>query len=247
MKRIAIIQPGYLPWLGYFEQIIRSDVFVYLDDVQFTKSDWRNRNRIKTKDGVQWLTVPVVSDFGKHINQTVIADRSKWQRKHLQALRTWYNKARYFEDYFDEVGALISKQWKYISDLDIGLTDWIIDKLSLDVKVHISSDLQVKEVDKQLRIIEICNRLGCDHFYEGKKGMDYIDTSLFDRNGITVEFQDYAHPVYDQLWAKEQGFISHLSVIDLLLNHGKESADIIALRRIVDKVSQIEVKHADSV
>ena len=245
MNKIGIIQPGYLPWLGFFEQIIRCDTFVYLDDVQYTKNDWRNRNRIKTKDGIQWLSVPVSYKFGQNIKEVHINNSSAWQKKHFQSLKTCYGKSRFFNIYSEELSNIFNKTWSYLIDLDISTIHWLIEKLGLNLKLFLSSELSINTKDKQLRLIEICNALGCNFFYEGRSGQDYIEVELFKNHGITVAFQEYHHPYYNQLWLKEQGFISHLSIVDLLFNHGNDSQAIITGEKVIQKPEEISIRQAN--
>lgn len=247
MHKVAILQPAYLPWLGFFEQMSRCDIFVFLDDVQFTKNDWRNRNRIKTKDGIQWLTVPVLHKFGQKINEVTIDNKIKWQRKHLQALKTWYGKSRFYKDFIDKLEKIYSSNWKYLIDIDLEISLWIKDTLRISCDIIRSSELNTKSNDRQLRLIEICKTADCNFFYEGKSGQNYIDVNLFKDNGITVEFQDYHHPYYHQLWLKEQGFISHLSIVDLLFNHGPESLAILTGQKVIENQKGIMVRSADMV
>ena len=246
MKRAAILQPGYIPWLGFFEQMSKSDVFVYLDDVQYTKNDWRNRNRIKTKEGIQWLTVPVSFEFGQQIREARINNSFPWNKKHLQALRGWYSKSAFYEKYNEELEGILSKSWIYLVDLDVEVTQWLVNKLNLKIETVLASDLAISTEDKQLRIIEICKKLECSHFYEGKSGQSYIDKDLFDSHGIMVEYQEYGHPYYNQLWVREQGFVSYLSIIDLLFNYGPDSLAILTGKKTVAKPEGMTMRHADS-
>jgi len=222
--KIGILQPGYLPWLGFFEQMSRCDVFVYLDDVQYTKNDWRNRNRIKTKDGIQWLTVPVSYKFGQKIRDVAINNTYPWKRKHIHALRMWYGKSKFFSVYSEEIEQILKREWTYIVDLDIEVTRWLMKKLGITTKTILSSGLSIDIKNQQYRLVEICQALGCDYFYEGKSGQNYIDIEFFKAHGITIEFQDYQHPQYPQLWGE---FVPYLSAIDLLFNVGSESLDYI--------------------
>lgn len=247
MGRIGILQPSYLPWLGFFEQMSRCDTFVFLDDVQYTKNDWRNRNRIKTKEGVQWLSVPVSFQFGQKIKDIRIIQSDPWQKKHLQALKTWYGKSRFFDIYFEEIEHIVRRNWLYLIDLDIELTHWIMRKIKLKPKMIFSSQLLTQTEDRQLRLIEICKKLNCNFFYEGQSGRNYIDTALFTVHGITIEFQNYIHPYYNQLWQKEQGFISHLSIIDLFLNHGPDSLDILKGQTTITKPENIQFRNAHAI
>jgi len=245
INSIAILQPSYLPWLGFFEQMERCGKFVFLDDVQYTKNDWRNRNRIKTRQGVQWLTVPVTFRFGQKINEIVLSNTEKWQKKHLQALRTSYGKSPFFHQYFPEIERIILKDHSKLIDLTIELVLWIADILGLQSSTHFSSELAIQNNDRQERLIEICKKMDCDTFYEGSSGKDYIDIYLFKKHGITVIFQEYHHPYYNQLWLQENGFISHLSIIDLMFNHGPDSLDILAGRKVISSPGVVPVIHAN--
>lgn len=247
MKRAVILQPGYLPWLGFFEQMSRADVFVYLDDVQYTKNDWRNRNRIKTKDGTQWLTVPVSFQFGQRINEVPVNQASPWARRQIQALHSWYQRAPFFERYMPGLTAILDRRQTLLVDLDIELTTWLQAQLGLPVATQRSSGLRIASTDRQMRLIEICRALGCDAFYEGRAGMNYMDAALFQEHGVTVEFQDYAHPHYRQLWTREQGFISHLSIVDLLFNHGPESLKILTGQTVDPAPDGLRRRSADEV
>ncbi len=244
-KRIGILQPAYLPWLGFFEQMSRCDIFVFLDDVQYTKNDWRNRNRVKTKEGLQWLTVPIIYKSGQKIKDVRIHNSFPWFKKHLQAMKTWYSKSKFFKNYVEELDDLLKRRWIFLVDLDIDLTQWTMKKLGLTPKLILSSELSINNRDKQLRLIEICNTLNCSYFYEGISGQNYIEVDLFKNHEITVEFQDYHHPYHNQLWLKEQGFISHLSIIDLLFNHGPESLSILTGQQVIPKSEGTEIRHAD--
>lgn len=223
---IGILQPGYLPWLGFFEQMYRSDVFVLYDDVQYDKEGWRNRNRIKTANGVQWLTVPVLMKFSDHplITDIRINNEVNWRKKHLASIRQNYGKAPFFRDYEGLFEEALSKGWNLLIDLDVYFVTKLAECLGMrEKRILRSSDLPVKG-ERIERLIHLCKHFGADTFYEGAAGRNYIDEEAFLKEGVRVEFQDYEHPIYSQLHG---GFISHLSVIDLLFNHGRESLSIL--------------------
>lgn len=224
-KIIGILQPGYLPWLGFFEQVNRCDIFVLYDDVQFEKGSWRNRNRIKTPNGPQWLTVPVLlkGQGLPLIKDTLINQSAAWQNKHIKTLKQNYSKAPFFELYASSLFKILDRPWQYLVDLNLELTYWLVEQLKISTKVILSSDLKVPG-GKVQRIIDIIHKLGGDHFYEGLAGQNYIDVNLFEDAGISVAFQDYNHPTYPQLYGD---FISHLSIVDLLFNCGPESLNIL--------------------
>jgi len=239
--KIAVLQPGYLPWLGFFEQMYSTDVFVLYDDVQFTRRDWRNRNRVKGPNGLVWLTVPVrtTGQYYQLISETMIADDQPWATKHWNTLEMCYAKAPYFALYADELRAFYDRSWSRLVDLDNQLIEWICDKLGLRRKIILSSQLGSKSTDPNLRFVEICEKLGADWLYEGEAGQSYFDLALFEKHNIKVEFQHYEHPNYQQIWMKH-GFIPHLSVIDLLFNHGPESLAILANESVVSSTSQLQ-------
>lgn len=224
--KISILQPGYLPWLGFFEQMYKSDIFVVYDDVQYDKNGWRNRNKIKTPKGAQWLTVPVHVRFeDKLFVKDIKIDNSiNWMKKHLFSIKQNYAKASWYEKNINIFEEAYSKTWHYLIDIDM----FFIDKLTVclgmeDKNLIMSSSLNIKG-DRIDRIINICKIFKIDTFYEGSAGRNYINEDYLNRNGVKVEYQNYNHPVYDQLYGD---FISHLSIIDLLFNHGDKSLDIL--------------------
>ncbi|MDI6591493.1 MAG: WbqC family protein [Patescibacteria group bacterium] len=224
---IGILQPGYLPWLGFFEQIQRADVFVIYDDVQYDKNGWRNRNRIKTKNGVQWLTVPAHVRGFPLINEVKIDNSKNWQKDHLQSLKVNYSRAPYFKAYFPKIEEILSKKWTFLANLDIILIRVLAEILGIKTNLEISSKLKVFRKDRIERLINICKHFGADIFYEGAGGRNYIkepEIKAFEQAGIQIVFQNYQHPVYRQLHGE---FISHLSVIDLIFNEGPNSLKII--------------------
>jgi len=225
---IGILQPGYLPWLGFFEQLYTSDLFVIYDDVTFDKGGWRNRNRVKTPQGICWLTVPVVK---KDIIHTLLRDveinnSTPWWKKHLGTLKQSYGKAPYFRDYFPIFEEGYGRRWERLFDLDMFFIEQLMKALGLERPLSLSSSLS-EEGDRNGRLISICRHFGADRFYEGKAGEDYMDIERFRESGIEVVFQDYQHPEYPQLYGE---FIPYLSVVDLLLNMGPESLSIITHR-----------------
>ena len=224
--RIGILQPGYLPWLGFFEQMSRSDVFVIYDDVQYDKEGWRNRNRIKGPNGVQWLTVPVHIKFEEHplVYEVKIDNKSNWRRKHLSSLRMNYAKAPFLSRYIGIFEEAYSREWDYLVDIDIYFVLKLSHCLGIDEKKIIRSSSLNVDGDKIEKLVKICRLFDADIFYEGAAGRNYLDNSYFAENGIRIEFQDYRHPVYRQLHGE---FVPYLSMVDLLFNHGEESLSIL--------------------
>ena len=224
-KTVGILQPGYLPWLGFFEQLNHCDIFVLYDDVQFEKGSWRNRNRIKTANGIQWLTVPVLlknKDFPL-ICDVRINSSINWQKKHIKSITQNYGKAPYFEAYAHDLFKILDRNWNFLLDLDLELINWLSQQLNISTPMRLASDLAVHGSSVQ-RLIDIIRAVDGNRFYEGSAGRNYIDTHVFEQVGISVTFQEYSHPSYPQL---SGDFVSHLSVIDLLFNCGPESLNIL--------------------
>ncbi len=225
-RTCVVLQPGYLPWAGFFEQMHRADVFVYLDDVQFDKHGWRNRNRIKGPNGPQWVTVPVrAHGLGKPLINEVAIDhtRANWGRKQLNALRAAYSPCAHFDWLFPELADVITRPWDLLVDLDLAATELLCRKLGLNRPIRRTAQMNVSG-DRCGRLVDICRQLDCNTYYSGAAAADYLDHDLFASAGIAVEFQDYAPPTYPQRFPP---FASHLSVVDLMFNCGPKSLEIL--------------------
>lgn len=224
--RIGILQPGYLPWLGFFEQMHKSDAFVIYDDVQYDKEGWRNRNRIKTVHGIQWLTVPVIVKFDAHplITEVMIDNKMNWGKKHFSSIQQNYSKAPFYRKYISIFEDAYSKEWQYLVDIDMHFILELSVALGIDCNKIIRSSTLSVSGDKIERLVNICKLFKADTFYEGAAGRNYIDENYFERHGIKVEYQDYKHPTYNQLHGD---FVPYLSIIDLLFNHGEDGLSIL--------------------
>jgi hypothetical protein len=223
---ISIMQPGYLPWLGFFELMENCNLFVFLDDVQYTKKDWRNRNRIRTQDEWIWLTVPVLS---KGRNKQLIKDAEidnscGWSKGHLSALKINYANASYYRDYIGFLEDIYRCKWRYIADLDMEIISFLNSQFHISTPTIKSSSLCVVGYTGNMRILEICRRLEVDRLYDSAGARTFIDLKLFGDSGIRVVFQEYFHPVYSQVY---QPFLPYMSAVDLLFNEGPESKNII--------------------
>ncbi|NQT81149.1 MAG: WbqC family protein [Candidatus Aminicenantes bacterium] len=221
---VAIHQPQYLPWLGYFDKIDRSDVFIFLDNVQFKKNEWQNRNKIKTSEDWQWLSVPVIHRFTQKIYEVEINNTVQWGRKHLNALVTNYSKAPFFKEYIGFFEQAYAQDWNNLVDINIHIIKYLTMVLGiLDKKLVLASELDTREEPTE-RLIDICRQERGDVYFSGKDGAKYMNTEKFKEEGIRIIFQDYKHPQYTQLYGS---FEPYLSIIDLLFNCGPKSLSVL--------------------
>jgi WbqC-like protein family len=226
--RIAISQPTYLPWLGYFDLIEQVDCFVVLDTVQFEKQSWQQRNRIKTPTGLQWLTVPVQfrGRLRQKIQEVEIREAEFW-RKHVRAIELNYGRATYFADYFAEVAAIMKSQGagSRLVDLNLSLLTWLLETLGIHTPVVRASSLAQSGKRTEL-LANICEKLGATDYVSpiGSAGYLLPELSIFSQRDIGVSFQNYTHPEYKQLFPP---FLPYACVLDLILNEGLRSMEII--------------------
>ena len=225
VRTLVVLQPGFLPWLGFFDQMRRADVFVYYDDVQYDKHGWRNRNRIKAPTGPHWLSVPVRhAGLGKpRILDIEIDNNGGWARKHIGTLRQYYGRAPFFDRYIDDLESLFERPWRQLVDLNLALAARMAEWLGITTPILRSSELGV-EGERSERLLALCERVEATRYLSGNAAQSYLDVGLFERHGITVAWQNYEHPVYPQLYGE---FVPYLSAIDLLMNCGEESGHIL--------------------
>lgn len=223
---IAIHQPEYLPWIGFFDRIYKADIFVILDDAQYQKNGFINRNKIKTSTGWQWITIPVKGRSpNKKINEVLIDNQIDWRRSHWKALYFNYSKAPYFKKYADFFKDVFERNWEKLADLDIYLLEGLINMLGIKRQIKKSSLMKSKRRATE-RLIEICKEVGADTYLSGPGGKRYMDLERFKQENVKVIFQEFTHPTYPQQFEK-LGFIPYLSIIDLLFNRGGKSLDVI--------------------
>lgn len=215
--KVGIIQSNYIPWKGYFDFIDDVDLFIFHDDLQYTKGDWRNRNKVNTKNGLQWLTVPVKY---QHVSQTIDATpvdyRQPWTKKHLNMVREHYHKAPFFQPYFDEYVWMLSEEYGTISDLNIALTTWIMKRLSIITPVKRSSELHPSG-SKTERLIGLLKTVGATTYVSGPAARDYLIPEEFEKNNIALEYKSYQYLEYQQQVAP---FEHGVTVLDLIFNQG---------------------------
>ena len=221
-KKIAILQSNYIPWKGYFDLIAAVDEFIIYDDMQYTRRDWRNRNRIKTPQGVQWLTVPVQvkGKYHQKIKETLI-DGSKWALVHWKSLTKNYRRA----PYFDEVASLLeplylAESYTHLSPLNRRLIEAVCDYLGIKTVISNSWDYTVLD-GKTERLAGLCVQAGGTEYFSGPAAMDYIDENVFTEQGIKLTWFEYSgYPEYPQLWGD---FVHEVTILDLLFNCGKNA------------------------
>jgi len=233
--KVGIIQSNYIPWRGYFDFIDSVDLFVFHDDLQYTKNDWRNRNKIKTRTGLSWLTVPVkYNRTAQLISETEIDYTQKWGQKHINMLKENYQKSPYFKDISEPFFEIISKRHNYISELNIEIIKFIMQELSIKTPLKMSCELALTGA-KTARVIDILKKNGATTYLSGPAAKNYLDENMFKENHISLEYKSYDYPEYPQLWGSFEGAVS---VLDLLFNTGTEARkflksktpDVVALK-----------------
>lgn len=224
---VACYQPYFMPWPGFFAKALKADLLVLLNDVQFSLgSSWMSRNRIKTKDGQLWISVPVLRKGRglQKIHQVEIFQERDWGKKHCQRLAYAYHHAPYFPDhrpFFEEV---FRKRWTYLVKLNLEILNYLQDALEIKTPFQLNSELGIRAKGTQL-LVEICQKTGADVYLSSAPGKKYIDEKMFLQAGIEVRYFTYHPPAYPQLWGP---FLPNLSAVDLLFNCGPKSQKIIA-------------------
>jgi len=224
MKNVMIRQPGYMPNLGFFKKIQSSDIFVFLDDVQFSKDSFDNRNKIKTISDFDWITVPLQRPvYGKKLNQILISDSTNWIKKHSDLIYENYKSAPFFSSYWYEIKQILDRKFNSLIELNLNLINYFLKILEIPNETIKSSELKTSKT-KTERLIEICKLLNASCYISGKGGKNYIDETLFQKSNIDLTYENFIHPQYSQLHGN---FIENLSIIDLILNEGPNSSKIL--------------------
>jgi len=221
-KKVAILQSNYIPWKGYFDIIASVDEFILYDDVQFTKNDWRNRNKIKAPSGTHWLTIPVYHSIDDKISDVKIS-QTNWNDKHWKTIRQNYAKAGAFNEVKDFVGDLYaSASQSHISEINRVFIQAICRFLDIDTLITRASDYTYGG-DKSMRVLSLCKAAGGSAYVSGPAAQDYLDTELFRRENIEILWADYSgYPEYPQVHAP---FDHGVSILDLILNTGTAAAN----------------------
>lgn len=219
MKKIAILQSNYIPWKGYFDLINIVDEFVLYDDMQYTRRDWRNRNKIKTPQGLKWLSIPVEvkGKYFQKINETLVSDKS-WSVTHWQTIKQLYSKTPYYKDYKDLFEDFyMNNQEEHLSLINARLIELVNSILGIQTKITWSSDYELVEGQTE-KLLGICQQAGADVYLSGPAAKEYFDEALAEKMGVQVEWMDYSgYPEYQQLYPP---FEHGVTILDLIFNEG---------------------------
>ena len=221
----SIIQPNYIPWIGYFEIIKYVDKFIFLDDVQYTKRDWRNRNYVKFENNKKVLTIPVKTKnkYDQKINETIIFDKEEFIKTHLKIFESYYGKSKYFYEIYNFLKKTYHKpKTDILSENTINITKDIAKYLGIETQFKNSSSLKIQNTSSE-RILEICKRENISNYLTGKKALSYLNVKNFQKNNINIYIISYRkQKKYKQI---QKDFIEKLSIVDLLFNCGQSSSE----------------------
>ena len=220
MKKVLITQSNYIPWKGYFDAINFADEFIIYDDVQYTRRDWRNRNKIKTPQGAQWLTTPVdvKGKYLQKIRDTQVVNDENWRETHWKTILTNYSNAPYFKTYKDLFQeAYLGNSEMFLSKINFTFITLINKILNITTPIRWSNDFTLAE-GRNERLADLCKQVNATDYYSGPAAKDYMDVDIFNKQGINVHYFDYSgYPLYNQLYGD---FIHEVSILDLIFNEG---------------------------
>jgi hypothetical protein len=227
---VTIHQPDFLPWLGFFNKVSLSDTLVIADHVQYRDDGFQNRNKIKTSQGPQWLTIPIIRDSGQPIFKVKVSTAKKsgksWSDLHLLTIQRNYARAPFYEQYIGLFQEIYSRPYELLADYNVEFIQTALNILGIQhVKILRTQQMNLQE-SKTGSVIEICKLVGGDKYISGIRGTRYLDEKSLDENGIKLLYNHYDHPTYNQQFMKF-GFVPSMSIIDLLFNHGPESLKIL--------------------
>ena len=221
--RVTIQQPEHMPWLGFFHKIVQADLIVFLDNVQFRKNYFQNRNRIKTANGWSWIIVPVNYKSDTIIKDVTIAQDHRWKKKWWDNIYYSYKKGAYFLNYSEKLYNILNTDWKFLSDFNISLIEVLCNFLGIKLYYVKASSLGIETKGSTL-LLEICKKLGTKKYLSGISGRDYLEEEKFEKEKIDIIYQEFHHPLYQQLY---EPFEPCMSIIDLMFNYGEKSLDVI--------------------
>jgi hypothetical protein len=222
VKKIVILQSNYIPWKGYFDMIAAADEFIIYDDVQFTKNDWRNRNKIKTPKGAEWLSIPVGQDISRRIRDVELPNID-WKSKHWKTIVSNYSRCHHFDEVAQIFEPLYTRvQHTHLSQLNRDFIEAISGYLGLTTKFSNSWDYKL-EGDTSEKLVSLCLQAGGTEYISGPAAKNYINENIFAESGIKFSWFDYqGYPQYPQQWGE---FIHEVSALDLLFNCGKDASN----------------------
>lgn len=222
MKKIAISQSNYIPWKGYFDLINMVDDFILYDDMQYTRRDWRNRNRIKTPLGTKWITIPVEvkGKYFQKINETIVSDNN-WSKNHWTQIKQNYSNSKYFAFYKEELESLyLNSNEIYLSKINYEFIKLICNFLDIETNIIFSSDFVLVD-GKTDKLVDICSQLNANVYVSGPSAKNYLEEDKFCINNIEVEWINYnGYKEYNQLFSP---FCHEVSILDLIFNEGSNS------------------------
>ena len=223
-----ILQPSYIPWRGFFQQIDAADLFVFFDDVQYDRRGWRNRNRIKTANGTTWLTIPVLNKGSRRdatpINEIAINWDEQWPKKHWRAIELAYSKAPFFDEYAPHIAPLYERHDELLSDFTIASTELLSNVLGIADTRFIRSSSLGAEGAKSERLLDILAKVNADHYISGPSASDYIDEARFTAQGVSLEYVSYDHEPYEQLHPPYEAAVS---ILDLIFMQGPNARSML--------------------
>jgi len=224
---VSIMQPTFLPWLGYFHLMVKSDLFILLDDVQFEKRSWQQRNKILINKKEGYLTIPTISKsrFNQKINEVIMDNDQQWKIKHIKTLKNNYSKHEYFDETFSIINAIYQNNYEKLLDLNVNFIKSVLNFLSIETKIIFSSQFNLSS-SKENRILELCKIIKAKKYISPIGSKIYLkDGEIFKKNNIELEYIDYQYKVYKQ--KKIEKFVPRLSVIDAMFNLGKNTIEIL--------------------
>lgn len=233
---ISIIQPCFVPWLGYFEQIALSDIFVYLDDVKYSAKNWRNNNQLKSPNGVKGISVSVNKPpIGTPINKVSIAYHLTWREKLLNQLSNWYGNTPYFGEVMEIITAHLRIEYANLAEFNIQLNQRLLDYLGISTSIFRSSKIPHSGGDKVQRIAEICSHFsGVKVLFDGKSAQNFLSRDSLKEQGVTIVFQNYKHIEYPQKWGI---FTPYMSILDCLFNCGQTAINYLVSEESREKLN----------
>lgn len=234
--KAVVLQPMYLPWMGYFGMIDQADVFVFYDDVQFVRDSWQQRNRVKVPEAsgeTEWLKVPVINDFGQDIQSVEIDDGDSWRTEHWSTLKKVYGSdavpygkatAEYFDEYSNIFETIYEQEWDYLSELNVAIVRKITEILDISKPLFcFSSELGIDGNGTE-KLINTLKAVEADQYISGPGAKDYLEINAFEEADISLYWHEFDHPEYNQIYGE---FVSHLSIVDALFNAGNQTTTLI--------------------